>query len=218
MAIAKAVGASVILVSTAQLPALDKICMLREVMDRYDIPFNGVILNTADDPDVRRLLERKGIEVMGCIPPIKELKTFRVSEVVDALGADIIDIVVPKNMDRVVERVMIGAMTPEVALQHMRRVSRKAIVTGGDRGDIQMAALSTDTSCLVLTGGMYPNKAVITRAHEIGVPILLTRYNTLEAAEMIDHLIARIDPSDSEKIDLIAAAVKRYVDLDAVFG
>ncbi len=112
---------------------------------------------------------------------------------------------------------MIGAMTPETALEQMRRVSRKAIVTGGDRTDIQMAALSTDTSCLVLTGGLYPARSVLNKASELGVPVLVTALNTLEAAEAVDHLIARIDPQ-IRKMDLIAKVVKENVDLDAVYG
>jgi BioD-like phosphotransacetylase family protein len=139
-----------------------------------------------------------------------------VEEVAEALGAEVLN--PDRGMDATVERVMIGAMTPETAMMYMRRVSRKAIITGGDRADIQLAALSTDTSCLVLTGGLYPPKPVIAKAYEVGVPILVTRHNTMEAAEMIEHLIARIDPDDTGKIDRIAQVVKQHVDLDAVWA
>jgi BioD-like phosphotransacetylase family protein len=216
MSIAHAVDANVILVSSAQLPALDKICMLRKLMDQYPVHFRGVILNQAEDLKMSRLVERRGIRVLGSIPPMGELRTFRVKEVAEALGAEVLN--PEKGMDEHVEKVMIGAMTPETALMHMRRLSRKAIITGGDRADIQMAALSTDTSCLVLTGGLYPPKPVLAKAYEVGVPILVTRHNTMEAAEMVDRLIARIDPSDEDKIHRIAETVKRYVDLDAIWA
>ena len=216
MAIAQAVDADVILVSSATLPAMDKICMLRRLMDQYPVGFRGVILNQAEDLKMGKLLEKRGIRVLGSIPPVKELRTFRVSEVAEALGAEVLN--PDRGMDAPVERFMIGAMSPETAMVYMRRVSRKAIITGGDRADIQMAALSTDTSCLVLTGGLYPPKPVIAKAYEVGVPVLVTRHNTMEAAEMVDHLIARIDPADADKIDRIAQAVKRYVDLDTVWA
>ncbi|MCU0861256.1 MAG: DRTGG domain-containing protein, partial [Methanomassiliicoccales archaeon] len=96
--------------------------------------------------------------------------------------------------------------------------SRKALITGGDRSDIQMAALTTDTSCLVLTGGLYPDKQVIAKAYERKVPILLTSMDTLHAAETIDHLIARIDPEDSLKIEKVRRLVGDNVDIDAVWG
>lgn len=216
MAIAQAVDADVVLVSSAQLPALDKICMLRRVMEQYPLHFRGVILNQAEDLKMGKLLEKRGIPVLGSIPPVKDLRTFRVREVAEALGAEVLN--GDRGMDEVVERVMIGAMTPETAMMYMRRVSRKAIITGGDRADIQLAALSTDTACLVLTGGLYPPKPVIAKAYEVGVPVLVTRHNTMEAAEMIDHLIARIDPGDRSKIDRIAEVVKKHVDLDAIWS
>lgn len=216
MAIAKATDAEVVLVSSAQIPALDKICMLRRMMDQYPVHFRGVILNQVEDAKMGKLLEKRGIRVLGSIPPVKDLRTFRVREVADALDAEVVN--GDQGMDSLVERVMIGAMTLETAMIHMRRVSRKAIITGGDRTDILMSALATDTSCLVLTGGLYPAKTVLAKAYEVGVPILVTRHNTMEAAEMIDHLIARIDPDDEGKISLIADVVKRYVDLGTVWG
>jgi hypothetical protein len=215
MAIANAINANVVLVSSAQLPALDKICMLRRLMDQYPLHFRGVILNQAEDLKMGRLIEKRGIKVLGSIPPMRELRAFRVREMAEALGAEVLN--GERGMDEQVEKVMIGAMAPETALMYMRRMSRKAIITGGDRADIQLAALSTDTSCLVLTGGLYPPKPVVAKAYEVGVPILVTRHNTMEAAEMIDRLIARIDPDDKDKITKIADMVKRYVDLDEVW-
>lgn len=215
MSIAKATDAQVILVSSAQIPALDKICMLRRMMDQYPVHFRGVVLNQVEDVKMAKLLEKRGIRVLGSIPPVKDLRTFRVKEVAEAVGAEIIN--GDRGLDSVVERVMIGAMTPETAMTQMRRVSRKAIITGGDRTDILMSALSTDTTCLVLTGGMFPAKTVLAKAYEVGVPILVTRHNTMEAAEMVEHLIARIDPDDETKIAQIGEVVKRYVDLDTVW-
>ena len=74
---------------------------------------------------------------------ITEMTYFTVKEVVEALSADVI--VGQANVDKVVEGMFIGAMTVETALKYMRRHRRKAIITGGDRSDIQLAALSTDT-------------------------------------------------------------------------
>jgi hypothetical protein len=215
MAIAENVQSGVVLVSRARSSDLDKIAMLKHMMRRYKVNFRGVILNMNEDQKVVKMLESKHIQVLGSIPPLKELCRFNVEEVADALGATVI--VAEDRMDRIVEEVMVGAMTPETALKTMRRFANKAIITGGDRSDIQMAALSTDTSCLVLTGGLYPDRQVVAKAYELGVPILLTRQDTLNASETIEHLIARIDPDDTNKIDLVARTVKEYVDLDAVY-
>jgi len=215
-AISEAVGAEVILVSTSKPSALDRIGMLKRLMENYKVNLAGVILNMTDDPATEAFLRDKGVNVLGSIPTIKQLKYFRVKEIAEALGAEVI-VGDEDAMYKYVEEVTIGAMTPESAIKYMHRIPRKAVITGGDRSDIQMAALSTDTSCLVLTGGLYPAKTVVARAYEAEVPILLARYDTMTTAELIEHLIARIDPDDESEIDMIAKTVKDHVDLDKIW-
>ncbi len=212
--IAEAISADVVLVSTAQPIALDKIAMLRRWMENYKVNFRGVILNRNDNLEIEALLEGKGIKVFGSIPEIPELGQYSVKEVAIALNAEVIS---EEGMENRVEEIMVGAMYEEAAIKIMRRVARKALITGGDRADLQLAALTTDTSCLILTGGMYPSKTVIAKAYEVRVPILVTSQDTLAAAEMIDHLIARIDPEDGMKIAKVKQAVKEHVDLKAIW-
>jgi len=216
LAIAEAIGADLVLISTPEPASLDKIAMLYKLSASYKIDVKGVVLNKTDDLSVANFLESKGVKVLGCIPHIPEMTYFTVKEVAEALSANVL--VGEGHMDRTVEGVFIGAMTPETALKYMRRHRRKAIITGGDRSDVQLAALSTDTSCLILTGGLYPANQVVSRAYERGIPILVTRYDTLAASEMVEHLIARIEPEDTEKVRLVEKAVQDNVDLEAVFG
>ncbi|MHC1709931.1 MAG: DRTGG domain-containing protein [Methanomassiliicoccales archaeon] len=215
LAIADATGSDLVLISTPEAAALDKIAMLIKLSGNYNIKVKGVILNKTDDLSVANFLESKGIKVLGCVPHIPEMTYFTVKEVAEALTANVL--VGEGHMDRVVEGVFIGAMTMETALKYMRRHRRKAIITGGDRSDIQLAALSTDTSCLILTGGMYPANQVVSKAYEKGIPILVTRYDTLATSEMVEHLIARIEPQDAEKVRLVERAIADNVDLEAVF-
>ena len=119
---------------------------------------------------------------------------------------------------RLLIMVMVGGMTAESAMKEMRRLNRKAMITGGDRSDMLLAALSTDTSCLILTGGLYPDNHVLAKAEELQVPVLLVGHGTQVAADMFENLIARIDPSDTAKVDMVAEMVRRHVDLTKVWG
>ncbi|QLH74426.1 MAG: AAA family ATPase [Methanomassiliicoccales archaeon] len=215
MAIAQALHADMVLISTAQPTDLDKIGMFNQLLKSYNVRFRGVILNQSEDDRMAKLLERKGITVLGRIPTLRQLRTFTVREVKEALDADVV--VADDRLNKEVERVMVGAMTPETAITVLRRHAKKAIITGGDRSDIQMAALQTDTSCLVLTGGLYPAATVVAKAYETGVPILVTRQDTLEAAEKVEHLIARIDPDHQDRLDLVRNTVREHVDIRALF-
>ena len=46
---------------------------------------------------------------------------------------------------------------------------------------------------------------------------MVTSHDTLETAEIIDHLIARIDPEDSAKIAKVKKVVREHVDLEAIW-
>ena len=71
--IAESIQADVIFVSTAQPIALDKIAMLRRWMENFKVRFRGVILNRNDNPEIKSLLEGKGIMVFSSIPEVPEL-------------------------------------------------------------------------------------------------------------------------------------------------
>jgi BioD-like phosphotransacetylase family protein len=98
-------------------------------------------------------LERLGIPVYGVLPQAR-LAAISVGELADALGARFL--VLPDRRFALVETLTVGAMTVEAALPRFRRQPNKAVITGGDRTDIQLAALETSTRALILTGNMEP--------------------------------------------------------------
>ena len=213
--IASAMGAPVVLVSSSNANAMDSVFLFKHLCEEHGVELKGVVINKSEGPAEREFLEKKGIRVLGEIPIIPELRTFHVYEIIEQMDVKVL--AGESGLDNVVEDVLIGAMSPQVAVRYMRRSQKKAVITGGDRTEIQLAALSTSTSCIIVTGGITPSRTTLSRADEIGVPVLLTNENTLAAAEVIDHLITRIDPKDAVKIELVTKAVKNNVDLDAIW-
>jgi uncharacterized protein len=164
----------------------------------------------------RPFLEARGIDVFGVIPTDPELTAVPVSDVVAALGGTVL--AASDHLDAPVESVMIGAMGQEKALRFFRRKGRKAVVTGGDRADVQLAALETDTSCLVLTGGFPPSPAVLVRGEELGVPMVLVEDDTLTAVERLESLLGRVHLHDPGKVARIRALLTADVSLDDLFA
>jgi len=107
-------------------------------------------------------------------------------------------------------------MTPEVALKYFRRTIRKAVITGGDRVDIQLAALQTDISALILTGNIYPDVKVLGRADESGIPVILVPYDTYTTIKSVGTLTGRIKPNDTKKIELAKQQVEKYMNWKAI--
>jgi len=213
--IASALKLPIVVVTSTSPNALDSIFTFKHLCEERGVELKGVVINKSEGKMEREFLEKKGIKVLGEIPIIPELRTFHVSEITEQMSVKVL--AGANGLDNVVEEVIVGAMSPQVAVRYMRRSQRKAVITGGDRTEIQLTALSTNTSCIIVTGGITPTRTILSRADELGIPILLTSEDTLAAAEVIDHLITRIDPKDKTKIDLVIKAIKKNVDLDAIW-
>ncbi|MGZ5539579.1 MAG: DRTGG domain-containing protein [Halobacteriota archaeon] len=210
--IAKLLNAEILLVT--DIYSLDMVAMTKLLLDKLKVKLKGVVLNQSQDPQFENYMIKRGIKILGSIPFLTELKALHANEIAEELGGEVI----VEGEDHPIERILIGAMTPESALKYFRTAPAKAVITGGDRADIQLAALSTSTSCLVLTGGLYPANHVIARAQELGVSVVLVNLDTLTAAERLERLTARIDPFDSQKINLIKETVKQNLDTEAIWG
>ncbi|MBF8251244.1 MAG: DRTGG domain protein [Deltaproteobacteria bacterium] len=149
----------------------------------------------------------KGIDVMASIPMDPFLGAVSVRALLEALNARLL--CCEDTLDNYVERFSIGAMDVDSAMKYFRKTLTKAVITGGHRSDIQIAALETSTRCLILTGDQNPSEVVVGKAMMIGVPILVVREDTLSTVEKVESLVGKTHFSGEKKIerakDLLAA-------------
>lgn len=183
----------------------------------------GIIINRvpADDAKfvetyARPFIEKQGVPVFGVLPEVRGLATLTVEELISVLDARVLTIDAP--MDGVVENLTVGAMTAEAALRRFRKQRNKAVITGGDRTDIQLAALETSTSCLVLTGNLEPRSLIIKQASELGVPVLLVRQNTMETVEAIDRIFGKTRLGQSAKLKMFQDLMAENMDWKRLYG
>lgn len=186
----------------------------------------GVLFNHVDASQdlfvrehVTEFIRARGIQVFGTIPVDPVLTSVSVAEIVDALGGAVLS--AEDHLDTAVESVMIGAMGQDKALRFFRRRARKAVVTGGDRADVQLAALETNTSALVLTGNFPPSSIVLARAEELGVPMVLVDMDTLTAVEHLEQLLGRVrlhEPAKAARIRELLTANVALPELLSTFG
>lgn len=177
------------------------------------VVFNGV---APDDSDlimelVAPALERCGLPVIGSLPSTPSLRAVSVGEISRRLRGRLV--VNAEAADNLVEQLMIGAMSAEAALTYFRQLSNKAVVTGGDRTDLQLAALATPTTCLILTGNLFPNRAVIDRARAQSVPIVLVEHDTVGAVREIERLFAEGRFRQPRKIERLMPMLEEQIDL-----
>jgi BioD-like phosphotransacetylase family protein len=178
--------------------------------------FLGVVFNHVQPAQEKFVRETvipffgaRGLRVLGAVPSDPVLGSVSVRALADSLSASVL--CWEDGGKAMIERFCVGAMDVEHALRVFRRISRKAVVTGGYRTDIQLAALETDTVCLVLTGGVAPNDLILARAREKGVAILTVAEDTMATVDRFESLLGRLRIREPEKIrrgiDLVRSSV-----------
>lgn len=198
---------------------VDNLIMSKEILGKNLI---GCVLNQVDLPR-RDYIERRvlpfmsssGLNVFAVIASEPFLMSVTIRELAEALGGEII--CCKHKQDELVERFSVGAMNVEGALSYFRKIRSKAVITGGDRGDIQLAALETSTQCLILTGNMYPNDVIIAMAEEREVPIMVVRSDTLTVVQRVEDIMSTLRISDHRKIDRAIQLVGEEFNFDLLY-
>lgn len=215
--IARELGAQVILVSRYDPTiAIDRLLDAQQGLgDRL----LGAVLNAIPPREiedavdtVKPFLERQGIPVLGLLPRNNLLRSVSVAELVRQLEAEVI--CCRERLDLMVEDLKIGAMNVNSALKYFRKGNNMAIVTGGDRTDIQLAALETSTHCLILTGQMPPDPEIISRAEDLEVPILSVNLDTLTTVEIVDRAFGQVRLQEPAKIQCVRQLIQEHFDFD----
>jgi BioD-like phosphotransacetylase family protein len=190
---------------------------------RLDESLIGVVLNAIPRqrmPFVQEMakpaLEERGIPILAVLPQERLLLSISVGELADFLSGEIL--CGPEKADELVEHLMVGAMSVDSALTYFRRKPNKAVITGGDRPDIQLAALETSTKCLILTGNLRPSPIILGRAAEVGVPMILVRQDTLTTVEIIERFFGKTRFHQEKKIQRFEEMLEDRFDFERLYA
>jgi BioD-like phosphotransacetylase family protein len=181
----------------------------------------GVIINNVPnnridylEKQVKPYLEKQGVAVMAVLPHEHVLSSITISEIVAALDGELI---CGDREDELVENLMVSAMNVERALNYFRRVTNKAVIVGGDRPDVQLAALETSTKALILTGNIRPNPMIEAKADERGVAIILSKYDTFTTVEKVEKFFGKTRFRQVEKVMLFEDILSKAMDFDKLY-
>lgn len=214
---AETIDASVLLVARFQsLLSLHKLVSAKQKLgDRL----LGVLLNDIPsdqletvDTIVKPFLESQNIPLLGRLPGNDLLRSVTVGELVHQLQAEVL--CCKERMDLMVESLTIGAMNVSAALKYFGQRRNMAVVTGGDRTDLQMAALESSTQCLILTGHIPPPDFILSRAEEVEIPVLSVDLDTLTTVEIIDRAFGQVRLHEPMKVPCAFQMVAQNFDTD----
>jgi uncharacterized protein len=163
---------------------------------------------------VKPYLEQHDVPILGLMPRSALLRSATVQDLVEQLNAEVL--CRADRLDLMVESLSIGAMNVNSALKYFRKGHNMAVVTGGDRTDIQLAALETSTQCLILTGQMRPHPDVISRAEDLEIPILSVDLDTLTTVEIVDNAIGQVRIHEPRKLQFLYQTMSESFDFEAL--
>ncbi|HHD16644.1 MAG TPA: hypothetical protein ENK47_08050, partial [Euryarchaeota archaeon] len=180
----------------------------------------GFIINKVDDPeDFMEIfgdsLSDMGASILGIIPYLKELSYYPVSHYSNVLFAKII--AGQRGLSKIVRNVFVGAMSGSRAIENpLFRKEDKLLITSGDRSDMVLAAIETDSAGIILTNNIVPPANLISKADERDIPLLLVQGDTFKTAKMVDDMEKLLMVDDMPKIELLSGVVKDRIDLNRI--
>ena len=183
----------------------------------------GVVINGVTRYKSREAVEQlapsfqaAGVRVLASIPEDRRLLGVTAGQIAEHLGGRFLDW--EEKRDNFVEHYLIGGMVLDWGVLYFQRFENKAVIVRGNRPDLQMAALRTPTSCIVLTGGHPPIQYVSYEAGEEEVPLIQVETDTLETAAALESLQERTQFDHPLKHEQFRDLMSRHADWDALLG
>ena len=218
---AEVTDASILLVARYQsLRSLEKVL---EAKQRLGDRLIGVVINDVPSKDLGTVnnlfvpcLEKHDIPVLAILPKTDLLRCISVRDLVYELQAEVL--CCKNRLDLLVESMAIGAMNVNSAVKYFRKRRNTAVVTGGDRVEIQQAALETSTQCLILTGKLPPPSFILNRAEELEIPIISVDLDTLTTVEIIHRTFSQAHIHEPIKAECIRQMMSKHFDIDRLLS
>lgn len=227
--VAKLLNAPVLIVTIGGIGRpIDEIMLNKALFDKVGVKLIGVVINKVMPEKYDRIksittagFRKKGVDVLGFIPFCPTLSSPTIRQLLEDINGELL--CGEKGLDQSVQRIMVGAMTPHVALEYFR--GEELLITPGDREDLILAAMSgcvlgvSKAYCvkgIILTGGIKPNKVILKLVRRANIPIILVQENTYETAQRLNNLIVKIRPEDKDKIEEATCLIKKYVDIKEI--
>jgi uncharacterized protein len=219
LTLARYSGAEVVVVTSGDNDLImDDIKFINKYFNTSEFNLRGVVINMVHDIEdfkdsFMKSIASMGINVLGVIPYEEKLSYYSMRYLANALFAKVIG--GENGLDNVIKNILVGAMSTEEFMRHpVYNRENKLIITSGDRSDMILASLKSDTAGIILTNNIIPPSIIIARATEQNIPLLLVTLETFQVAKQIDRLEALITPEDADKIAILAKLVEKHVDIN----
>ncbi len=182
----------------------------------------GVVLNKVPRSRLEQVrgemstqLTKAGVNILGVLPEDRALFALTIGELAEHIQGEILS--GAEKSAELVENLMLGAMGVDPGPQYFGRKNNKAVVVRSERPDMQLAALETSTRCLILTGNTAPNPAVVYRAEEKNVPIILARDELTAIVTNIEDALGKTRFNQENKLLKLTEIMEQHFSFQSVY-
>jgi hypothetical protein len=215
-------GRLLVVISGDEDTVLDDITFVKKYLDTAGVEFAGVIVNKLRDLEnfentYLAGVTAMGINVLGMIPYTAELTRFLVGDLAERLFARVI--AGEDRLNNIVHNIFVGAMSVNAALRNPSfEKANNLMITSGDRTDMILATLESQTAGIILTNNILPPPNIISKVSERHIPLLLVSSDTYQVARQIDNLKPLLTKDDTEKIDLLERLAQEHVQVSQLWN
>jgi len=184
-----------------------------------DVPVSFV-LNKVEDGEGFRTeygdeLAEAGVDLVGILPKVHELDHYPVRYLCDQLFASVIT--GEDALQRPVSHVLLLASDQELTRAGAEfRKEGTVVVTGGDRADVVMSAITKGVAAIVLTGENEIGANLIAQAERSHIPILLVRHSTSHTIKTIGRIDPLFDTSDKKHQEVMGSLIRNHMDMSKI--
>ncbi len=169
-------------------------------------------LGTEANDNLVPSLEEAGIPLAGIIPEDRFMLSLSVEEI--RAGLDGRYVVEEGDLNAPIEWFQVGGMSLDPGELRFGLYDNNAIVVRGDRPDIQMSALNSSVSCLVLTGGLEPIEYITYEAGEEEVPVMVVETDTDSTMYALNEVTSGARMNSAAKVARFAELLRTRADSD----
>ncbi|NTW06715.1 MAG: AAA family ATPase [Syntrophaceae bacterium] len=210
-------GQLLVVVSGDDDTIVDDICFLAKYIRLDGINFAGIIINkVADIEDFNNVylprIRQMSVPVLGVIPSIPELTYFSTRYLAERMFAKVL--AGESGLNREVRNIVVGSMGTDKAIKSpLFQGHHQVLITSGDRSDLILTSLQNDAAAVVLTNNIVPSSFILSKADNMGIPLLLVATDTYETAKQIDKIEPLPTSNDTEKIAIMEKMIMENVNL-----
>lgn len=155
----------------------------------------------------------KKVKLLGVIPEDRILLSPTVGELANIIKGEIL--VAKDKAGELVATFMLGITGLDRNPGYFGRKEAKAAILRTERFDLQLAALATPTSCLVLTGGGEASPSVLAVAETNNVPVIRVAAETPAVVDALEAALAGGRLAQEAKLAHLAAVMSKRFDFSA---